>query len=510
MLWGKMSQKPELMQALSDYKAQGLYPYHMPGHKGRGFGSFPETLAMLDLTEVEGTGDLYSDEGIIADAQERAARLMGVSETHFLVGGSSAGVMAAISACIRCGGSVIMDRGAHRSAINALYVQDADPVWVRRNPVAGGPAGLTEAISAAEVSEALRCADAEGKDPKAVFITSPTYEGYIADIESIADICHGMGIPLIVDEAHGAHFGWLGTKVKSATQLGADISIRSLHKTLPAPTQTAVICIEGDIVNRDRLKGFLRMYQSSSPSYLLMSAIDNCFDVMEEQGEELFVGYDKRLKSFYRETEGLEHIAVLGPSDGSRDPGKVIIYDISADPLTGTEIAQILREELKAETEMATPGYVLAMMTICDTDYGFDHLTDAIKTIDRDYDGFRSKYKTGRGTVIPRNLPGIPRRACSIREAMDAESACEVLGGEISDAGSSQRLGGAQHDDRTQVASEMIGIYPPGNAIVLPGEMIDEQAAEYIRSCYAAGILPQGVHRSPDDENTLLINAIRF
>ena len=255
-----------LYDRLLQYQSSEMYPFHMPGHKRRK-DDFANPF-FIDITEIEGFDNLHHAEGILKDAQDRAAALYHSEETYFLVNGSTCGILAAVSACTARGGKILMARNCHKAAYHAAYLRglDIEYLYPEKEDIFGINGGIHEDI----VEKALE----EFQDIQAVMITSPTYDGVVSNVEKIAQIVHRKGIPLIVDEAHGAHFGFHEYFPKSSVEMGADLVIHSLHKTLPSLTQTALLHVNGNRVDRECLRKFLDIYQTSSPSYVFMAGMD--------------------------------------------------------------------------------------------------------------------------------------------------------------------------------------------------------------------------------------------
>ncbi|MCC8017096.1 MAG: aminotransferase class V-fold PLP-dependent enzyme, partial [Lachnospiraceae bacterium] len=263
-----------LDEALIEYGRSDYYPFHMPGHKRQRLGDFlPEEI---DITEIEGFDNLHHAEGILREGQERLARLFGADESFYLVNGSTAGILAAVCGCIRKGDRILIGRNCHKAVYHAAYLMEAKAEYLYPEPT---DFGIQGSIAPGQVEKML----AERKDVRAVVITSPTYDGVVSDIRAIAEIVHGYGIPLIVDEAHGAHFGFSEGFPQKAIALGADLCVESLHKTLPSYTQSAVLhMMRGDnppafganaaVEKADlrfearRVRLYLGILQSSSPS----------------------------------------------------------------------------------------------------------------------------------------------------------------------------------------------------------------------------------------------------
>ena len=290
-----------LFTLLREYGESDFYPYHMPGHKRKGQGDFDERILGIDITEIDGFDNLHQPNGILLDCQRRAAGLYGSDESFFLINGSTCGILSAISAALPVGGHILMARGSHKSAYHAAYLRKLKITYIYSD--INEKFDICEAVSAADIEKLLD----ENTDIGAVYIVSPTYEGRIADVGAIAETVHKRGIPLIVDEAHGAHLGFADGFAKNSCQLKADIVIHSVHKTLPAMTQTALLHVNGGIVDRDKLRRFLHIYQSSSPSYILMAGIDNAMQMIENEGRKLFADFrDSDARRHRRGSEGAQ------------------------------------------------------------------------------------------------------------------------------------------------------------------------------------------------------------
>ena len=226
-----------LEQKLNELEQSDIYPFHMPGHK-RAFLPFANPYA-IDITEIEGFDNLHHATGILQEAQQKAADLYGAKKTYYLVNGSTCGLLAAISAAVPRGEKILMARNCHKAVYHAMYLRQLVPVYLYPEDTAYGIQGQ---VTPQMVRKQLK----QTPDIRAVVITSPTYDGVVSDIKNIADTVHAYGIPLIVDEAHGAHFGFSQEFPENATRLGADAVIMSVHKTLPAFTQTALLHLCSD------------------------------------------------------------------------------------------------------------------------------------------------------------------------------------------------------------------------------------------------------------------------
>lgn len=370
--------EPRLLERLERYCASDALPMHMPGHKRNPAALHLPSPASIDVTEIDGFDNLHGAEDLLLTCQRRAARVFGADETHFLVNGSSGGILAAITACVPRGGTLLMARNAHKSALNAVTLGGIRPEYLY--PDFLPESGISGAIPPGQVEEAL----AANPGIRCAFITSPTYEGVISDVAAIADACHRHGAILIVDEAHGAHLGF-GSFPQSAIRLGADVTIQSVHKTLGSLTQTALLHISGPRVDRERLRRMLTVYQTSSPSYILMASIDECVCRMERQGDAIAGAWLEGLDGFRRAARGLHHLRLL-PAEPPRpddarsnaigcaegripqrefrnrwtpfrlDPSKIVISAHGTN-IGGPELQRILRQRFHIELEMAAGHY---------------------------------------------------------------------------------------------------------------------------------------------------------
>ena len=217
-----------LYERLKNYGESDHYGFHMPGHKRQTGIPGMEKLYQIDVTEIEGFDDLHHPRGILKEAQERAARVFQAEETHFLINGSTVGILSALAGVTRRGDTVLVARNCHKSVYHAIYMKELKPVYLY--PGFDQETGLNTQISPEDVRRALKA----DSTIRAVVIVSPTYEGIVSDVEKIGEEAHARGIPLIVDEAHGAHFGFHPYFPGNSNTKGADLVVQSLHKTLPS------------------------------------------------------------------------------------------------------------------------------------------------------------------------------------------------------------------------------------------------------------------------------------
>lgn len=448
-----------LLDKLGEYAGGGVLPMHMPGHK-RNTAAFPwlRGLAERDITEIYGFDNLNDPEGSFKRLEERAARLWGAEESVALVNGSTLGLMASVLAQLEGGGELLMCRDSHRCVYHAAQLGKIGTRYL--SPVRDPELGIPLSVTPGEVAAALEAYP----DVRLVCVTSPTYEGVISDIASIAGVCHSRGVPLLVDEAHGAHLGF-GDFPASAVTLGADVAVQSLHKTLPSLTQTAMLHINPGLVDPGRIRRYAAMLQTSSPSYILSASIDACVDYMEREGDAAAVRWLTALERFREDVSRLEKLHLWRSSEGvfSLDPSKILI---SAD---GLRLSEALRERYGIEPEYACRARVLAMTGMGDTGKTLSRLAFALRELDRESE-------TPRGGKSP--FPGIPRQALPIHEAA-------LLPGRLVPI----------EEAEGRVSGEYIWSYPPGVPLLVPGE---EVGAEAIRAVKGADNLHSDRKAAPN------------
>ncbi len=448
-----------LYDRLKKYRDSDFYGFHMPGHKRRNIIPAEDTGEIIDLpygidiTEIEGFDDLHHADGILLDAQRRAAEVYHAGETHFLINGSTVGILSAICGVTKKGDTILVARNCHKSVYHAIYMNELHPVYLY--PDFDSEMCLNAEIHSENVAKALEL----HPDIRAVVIVSPTYDGVVSDVAAIADAVHKKGIPLIVDEAHGAHFGFHEAFPKNANERGADLVIHSVHKTLPSLTQTALLHMNGEIADRVRVKRYLDMLQTSSPSYVLMASIDACIDLLSQDAQALFEPYVSMLFETRDKLSKFRHLALIGGKH--YDDSKLVISVKNAN-ITSRELYKRLLSEYHLQMEMVAGSYVLAMTSVADTREGFERLADALLEIDS---GLGESEENDDLTVgAPRlkvvlDIAGAEAAACRRPEDVRAVSWNESAG---------------------SVSLEYAYLYPPGIPLIVPGERITKEAAEML------------------------------
>lgn len=478
-----------LYDRLIEYSSSDYYGFHMPGHKRQMNMMGAAAPYEIDITEIDGFDDLHHADGILEEAQARAARVYHADETHFLINGSSVGILSAVIGVTNRGDTVLVARNCHKSVYHAIEMNGLNPVYL--SPGVNPSVQFNTEVSAKDVRRALE----RVPGIRAVIIVSPTYDGVVSDVEAISEAVHEKGIPLIVDEAHGAHFGFHPYFPENSNQAGADIVIHSLHKTLPSLTQTALLHMNGGLVRREKVRRYLHMLQSSSPSYVLMASIDSCVDLLENQREELFDSYTERLEKLRTRLAGLRRLRL--EETACYDCSKLVVS--SGDTgLTGRELYRILLERYHLQLEMAAGTYVLAMTSVGDTDEGMERLMTALEEIDSmtgtaalsDQMPYSGKCGAADGETIRQNsgliydIPCLPRPDV-VYNSFDIEEMKK----------SWQTAVFPWQESVGRVAAEYAYLYPPGKPLIVPGERVSQEAADVLQWYYEKGFSVEGIKR---------------
>ena len=472
-----------LFDMLSENRDSGIYPYHMPGHKRRACGELKSEFCGIDITEIDGFDNLHQPEGILLDLQQKAARLYGASESFYLVNGSTAGILSAVSTALPQGGHILMARNCHKSAYHAAYLRNLKISYLY--PPVLTDYDIFDGVQLGQVQEAL---DAE-PDIQAVLLVSPTYEGRISDIRAIAEITHERGIPLIVDEAHGAHLGLGHNFLENSCQAGADLVIHSLHKTLPSLTQTALLHVNGELIDRELLRRYLRIYQTSSPSYILMASIDNGLEFAAKEGQKAFGLFEEKYSKILKDLSACRHLRILPWEREYQDIGKLVI-SVKGAGMSGRELYDILLHKYKLQPEMASESYVLAMFTVNDGAEGYERMTRALLEIDGALEEVRSASETAG--IEPATV-----RAAGIKPA-DTKWHPPICKIPLSKAWDMKSEETELEESVERLAGEFVNLYPPGVPVLVPGEEITRELCSRIRDWVLEGLTVQGVRLHDD------------
>ena len=415
------------------------YPFHMPGHK-RNLKVDPllDEICKIDITEITGFDDLHHPEEMIRKFMDQLKQIYKTKETYLLINSSTAGNLSAIAALCNIGDKILVARNCHKSVYHAIELLGLDPVYIYPEI---DEYGICHGITKKQVEKIIE----EEQQIKAMILVSPTYEGRVSDIKGISDVLHQKNIALIVDEAHGAHFIYHETFPDSAVSTGADIVIQSLHKTLPSMTQTGLLHLCTDRVSKEMMQKKLSIFQSSSPSYVLMASIEQCIHICcKNRG--CFQQYCDRLWILRKKFQNLEHITLV-PTD---DIGK-LVFSVKDTSISGEELFEMLRDRYHLELEMSELYYVIAMTSLCDTQEGYDRLYEALMQIDQEI----SKKDS------PNSLQQVELH--KNKKAMKPEQATRKKRRQIE-----------YWKAQDKIAAEFVFLYPPGIPLVVPGEVIDK------------------------------------
>lgn len=462
-----------LLDKLKKNRDSNIYPYHMPGHKRHPFGDLNQEICSIDITEIDGFDNLHQPTGILDQLQQQAAGLYGAEESFYLVNGSTSGVLSAISAALPQGGHILMARNCHKSAYHGIYLRNLKVTYLY--PPVLTDYDIFDAISPEQIQTALEAEPEIG----AVLIVSPTYEGRIADIRRIAEIVHERNIPLIVDEAHGAHLGLTKEGPQNSCQAGADLVIHSVHKTLPALTQAALLHVNGSRIDRERLRRYLRIYQTSSPSYILMASIDNALRFIKKEGQEAFSKFTENYENMLEDLAACKQLRILPWEKGRQDLGKLVI-SVKDSGMTGKELYDILLHRYGLQLEMAAVSYVLAMFTVNDELEAYERMTLALLEIDHEL-GQRKDAEASETFKQNSMFFSKPIRKISLTKAWDMETEEAELA-----------------ESEGCCAGEFINLYPPGVPVLVPGEEITEELCMRIQGWILSGLAVQGVEKRKD------------
>lgn len=460
-----------LLEQLIKYSQKDVIPMHMPGHKRNS--SLDLSLPYkIDITEIHDFDDLHNASGILEKCMERTAKLWKSEKTFFLVGGSTVGILAGIrSVCVNNKDNlVIVARNCHKAVYHALEICNADVEYIL--PQWEDELGINGSIYPKDVEDTLQ----KFPNAKLLVITSPTYEGVISDISTITNIAHRYGIPVMVDEAHGAHLDLEDGFKYGAIQAGADIVIQSIHKTLYGLTQTALCHVQGELINHKDISRQLDVFETSSPSYPLMASIDNCVRIIEKGGKELFEKWLENINEFNNGTKELiklkniynefKNNKALYKSIWRIDSSKIVISTMYT-KLTGIKLADILRNEYNIEVEMSSHNYIVCMTGIGDSKKNYQRLLNALKSIDKriSNNDINNDLKNNNkiNSIYQNVYTRLPEKKMKILDAL-TDGLMEIE--------SEKAIG--------KICGEYIWIYPPGIPLICPGEVLDKRMFDYL------------------------------
>ncbi|WP_028390542.1 aminotransferase class I/II-fold pyridoxal phosphate-dependent enzyme [Bacillus cihuensis] len=449
-----------LFDALIRHKEKQTRSFHVPGHKnGMVFAerarSLFDPLLSIDVTEISGLDDLHAPEGPILEAQNLLACLYGVRNSYFLVNGSTVGNMAMILGSLNEGETVLVQRNCHKSVLNGLMLASVKPVFIE--PKVDEDWGISEGLQLESVKEAFRLYP----QTKAIIVTHPTYYGHCGGLSEIIEFAHSKRIPVLVDEAHGAHLSLGDPFPQSAIEAGADIVVHSAHKTLQAMTMGSYLHINSSLIVREKVEFYLQMLQTSSPSYPIMASLDLARFYLASFGENDKTDLMKNILGFRKELDEIRHIELL--KKDMLDPLKITIR--SHKNITGFEFQHRL-EEKGVFTELADHKNVLLVLPLMkenSSEY-FQNIASVIADVVCVGKGEVKNdlvYKqSGLITPLALTYPEMKKRK------MQFISFQKSMG---------------------MIAAEMVTPYPPGIPLIMMGERITEEQIQYLEQIIMDG-----------------------
>lgn len=459
-----------LHQALEAHRLNRIVHFDVPGHKG-GRGNkelkyfLGEQCMRLDVNSMKPLDNLCHPVSVIKEAQELTAQAFGAENAFFMVNGATSAVQAMIMSTCKSGDKIIMPRNVHRSAINALVVCGALPVYI--NPGVNQQLGIPLGMKVSEVEQAIR----ENPDAKAVMVNNPTYYGVCSNLRAIVEIAHKAGMKVLVDEAHGTHFYFGENMPVTAMEAGADMAACSMHKTGGSLTQSAILLC-GKNVNPDYVRQVINLTQTTSASYLLMASLDLARKNLFINGKDMFKKTTDFVSYAREEINAIGGYYAFGDElvDGDMvfafDPTKLSIHtrDIG---LAGIEVYDILRDEYDIQIEFGDIGNILAIVTAGDRNLEIERLISALSEIKRLY----SRDKTGM---------------------LDHEYINPIISLAPQQAFYSKKISLPIEKSSGRICSEFVMCYPPGIPILAPGEYITDEIIDYInyakeKGCFMTG-----------------------
>ena len=454
-------ERAPLLEALERMKAARLVPFDVPGHKrGRGNPELTNFLGQrcldVDVNSMKMLDNLCHPVSVIRDAEILAAEAFGATAAFFMVGGTTSAVQAMILSTLKPGDKIIMPRNVHRSAINALILCDATPVYI--NPQVDDRLGISLGMRFNEVEQAIK----DNPDAKAILVNNPTYYGICSDIKAITELAHSHGMKLLADEAHGTHFYFNDKLPKAAMHVGADMAAVSMHKSGGSLTQSSLLLC-GDGVSAGHVHKIINITQSTSASYLLMSSLDISRRNLALHGSEIF---DKviNLVEYAR-----DEINAIGGyyAYGNEMSNNEAVYNFDTTKLSiftrpiglaGIEVYDLLRDEYDIQAEFGDIANILAYVSVGDRQKDIERLVAALAEIKRIYRKdpaklLKTEYIDPIVDCSPKTAFYADKRSLPIEEAVG------------------------------EVSAEFLMCYPPGIPIIAPGERVTKEIVDYI--CYA-------------------------
>ena len=430
--------------------------FHMPGHKGENFfrkygqGDFLDSLAGLDTTEIPGADNLHHPQGIISDLMNAYAKDYDSDHSFLLINGSSCGIIASVLASVPPGKKLLMARNCHRSVYSALILGNIEPVFI---PV--GEYGNEGIMGGIDYETIERILDSR-EDIGAVILPSPNYYGITSPVDKIGEIVHKKNLPLIVDQAHGAHLHFFdrfasGFLPKSAENQGADIIINSIHKTLASFTQSGILNLRNGLTDAASMMEKLALVESSSPCYLLMASLDVSRDIIHKQGEKIFTEWKENLEKFYERAESFSKIKLI--KGQNLDKTKINI-DCSLLNISGAKMAKLLIKR-GIVPELYTGNILMCMTGIGNEKKDYEKLAETLEEISEEAVSGRNN------TLCSHSHKFLMPKLCirADRESWQGKRKEYV----------------PLREATGRISSSAVIPYPPGIPFVLEGEIISQE-----------------------------------
>lgn len=448
--------KAPLLDALEQYTHREMAHFDVPGHKKRNnpelLAAFGEKVLKMDANSTPELDMLGKPTGVIAEAERLLAQAYDADEAFFLVNGTTCGVQYMIFTACQPKDKIIIPRNVHKSAINALILSGAHPVFVA--PEIDETYGILNGVRFAAVKKAID----RNPDAKAVFLINPTYFGAVSDLKTIVDYAHAHHMAVLVDEAHGAHFPFHPSFPCSAMQAGADLAAVSLHKTGGALTQSSALLMHTGLFSRDHVRASVNLFETTSASYLLMASLDIARRKLVTQGRSIFDGLLRAVRELKAEINAMPGLSVLtadcidGEGVCGYDETKVVVR-VNDLGLTGFEAYEILRKEYQVQPELSETYVLLFIVSIGDDVSTLRRLAEALRDLSRRFYGKRPSFCVSMGGVLQK-----PHAVITPREAFYSEKRTVWL-----------------RDAEDEICGESIMIYPPGIPLAIPGERLTRE-----------------------------------
>lgn len=448
-----------IYEALRKFRRMRVVPFDVPGHKrGRGNMELTEFLGEdcmnVDVNSMKPLDNLCHPVSVIRDAEMLAAEAFKAENTFFMVGGTTSAVQSMIMYACKSGDKIIMPRNVHRSAINALILTGAVPVYV--NPDVNHQLGIALGMSVEQIEQAIR----ENPQAKAIMVNNPTYYGICSDLKKIVELAHAHGMLVLVDEAHGTHFYFGENFPITAMEAGADIASVSMHKSGGSLTQSSFLLM-GKNINADYMRQVVNLTQTTSASYLLLSSLDISRKRLALSGREIFektVEMAEYARSEINSIGGYYAYSkelINGDSIYDFDVSKLSIYTLPIG-LAGIEVYDLLRDEYDIQIEFGDLGNILAYLSVGDRKRDIERLISAMAEIKRRFG------KSGTDMLTQEYISPVVAEAP--RRAFYADKISLPLDESVG-----------------RVCTEFVMCYPPGIPILAPGELITQDIVDYIR-----------------------------